>query len=72
MDISSESNIHRAAIEELGESFVSEARPLVIEVDGETLELKGSAEEQYKQWRELMRKIYASETGLEPVSTNTY
>lgn len=72
MDISSESNIHRAAIEELGESFVSEARPLVIEVEGETLELKGSAEAQYKQWRELMRKIYASETGLEPVSSGTY
>lgn len=72
MDISAESEIHRAAIEELGDSFVSEARPLVIEVDGETLELKGSAEEQYKQWRELMRKIYASETGLEPVSIRAY
>ena len=72
IDISSQSNIHRAAIEELGESFVSEAEPLVIDVEGETLELKGSAEEQYKQWRELMRKIYASETGLEPVSISTY
>lgn len=72
IDMSGESEIHRAAIEELGESFVSEARPLVIEVDGETLELKGSAEEQYKQWRELMRKIYASETGLKPVSIQTY
>jgi len=64
MDKRSEASIHRDSIEELGMSFSSEARPLVIEVDGKTVELTGSAEAQYDQWRVLMGQIYASETGL--------
>ncbi len=59
-----ESRINREVIEELGTSFSSEAEPLVIEVDGETLRLTGSAEQQYARWRGILRKIYARETGL--------
>jgi len=64
MDKRSEASIHRSSIEELGMSFSSEARPLVVEVEGKTVELTGSAEAQYEQWRILMGQIYASETGL--------
>ena len=61
-----ETAINKEVIEELGISFSSEAEPLVIEVDGETLRLAGSAEQQYSRWREILRKIYARETGLLP------
>ena len=71
MEINAQSVIHQEAIEELGDSFSSEAQPMVVEVEGETHELTGSAESQYEQWRDLMRKIYASETGLEPESGAT-
>jgi len=70
MDINAQSPMHQAAIEELGDSFSSEAKPLVVEVDGEVYELTGSAEVQYKQWRSLMREIYASETGLGAVDSS--
>jgi len=70
IDTNAQSTIHQGAIEELGESFSSEANPMVVEVDGEIHELTGSAEAQYEQWRDLMRKIYSSETGLGPVSTS--
>ena len=63
-DMDSETTIHREAIEELGESFASETKPLVVDVDGEVHELTGSAETQYTKWRALLRRIYASETGL--------
>jgi hypothetical protein len=63
-DKSSETEIHRDAIIELDESFSSEAGPMVVEVEGETHELTGSAEVQYAQWRALLKRIYASETGL--------
>jgi hypothetical protein len=63
-DKDSETAIHRDAIEELGASFASETRPLVVDVEGETHELTGSAEEQYTKWRALLKEIYASETGL--------
>ena len=64
MDKRSEAAIHRESIEELGTSFSSEARPLLVEVEGKTIELTGSAEALYEQWRVLMGQIYASETGL--------
>jgi len=70
MDINAQSPIHQAAIEELGESFSSEAQPMVVEVDGEVHKLTGSAEVQYQQWRALMREIYASETGLGTAGTS--
>ena len=63
-DMDSETDIHRDAIIELDESFSSEAKPLVVEVEGEVHELTGSAEVQYAQWRALLKRIYASETGF--------
>ena len=63
-DKDSETTIHRDAIEELGDSFSAETKPLVVEVEGETHELTGSAEVQYAKWRALLKQIYATETGL--------
>ena len=63
-DKSSETDIHRDAITELDESFSAEAQPMVVEVEGETHELTGSAEVQYTKWRALLKRIYTSETGL--------
>ena len=56
--------INKEVIEELGVSFTSEAKPLVVEVEGETVRLTGTAKEQYVQWREILKQIYARETGL--------
>ncbi|HFD81641.1 MAG TPA: hypothetical protein ENK05_14810 [Gammaproteobacteria bacterium] len=64
MDKASEATIHQDVIEELGASFASEAQPLVVEVEGKTYELTGSAEAQYEKWRGLLKRIYAAETGL--------
>ena len=59
-----ESKINQEAIEELGSSFSSEAEPLTIEVEGQTVRLTGSAEQQYATWRSMLKQIYAQETGL--------
>jgi hypothetical protein len=56
--------INKEVIEELGMSFSSEAEPLVVEVEGETFRLTGTAKEQYAKWREILKHIYARETGL--------
>jgi hypothetical protein len=63
-DRGAETDIHRDAIIELDKSFSAEARPLVVEVEGEVHELTGSAEAQYAQWRALLKRIYAAETGF--------
>ncbi len=65
-NISKEAEIHEAAIQELSESFSSEMKPVVMEFEGKQYELTGSAAEQFKQWRLLLRAIYYAETGFEP------
>jgi len=65
-NISKEAEIHEAAIRELSESFSGEMKPVVMEFEGRQYELTGSAEEQFQQWRDLLRKIYYAETGFEP------
>lgn len=61
-----EGEMNKEAIEELGVSFSSEAEPLTMEVEGQTVRLTGSAEQQYSKWRQIIREIYARETGLQP------
>ncbi len=68
-NVSKEAEIHEAAIQELGESFSSEMKPVVMEFEGKQYELTGSAEEQFNQWRALLRKIYFAETGFDPDPT---
>ena len=65
-NVSKEAEIHEAAIQELGESFSSEMKPVVMEFEGRQYELTGSAEEQFNQWRALLRTIYFTETGFKP------
>ena len=60
----SAANIHREEIKELSESFVAEAAPMVLQVQGETMRLTGTAEAQYESWRKLLRELYEAETGF--------
>lgn len=64
-DIGAESKIHAAAVRELGESFRTELEPMVVEVEGRTTELSGTAEQQFDKWRTLLRDIYRKETGID-------
>ena len=57
-------NIYRAEIGELSESFIAEAAPLTVRVEGETRRLTGTAEAQYEGWRKLLKEIYQLDTGF--------
>jgi hypothetical protein len=57
-------NIYRAEIGELSESFIAEAAPLTVRVEGESRRLTGTAEAQYEGWRKLLKDIYQIETGF--------
>jgi len=58
-----ESKLHRESLRELASSFDAEVAPLLVDVEGETLRLTGSVEAQYAEWRELLRRMLAEETG---------
>jgi hypothetical protein len=64
LDKRAETKVHTESLKQLGESFQSEVQPMVIDVEGRTLELKGSAEQQYAEWRQLLRELYEDETGM--------
>lgn len=59
-----QSEIHADALRELNTSFKADLAPKIIEVEGRTVTLSGSAEAQYENWRQLLRRIYIQETGL--------
>ena len=58
---SAEGAVHADALSELGESLNVEVAPQVIELEGKTAELTGDANEQFRQWRAFLRKLYAEE-----------
>jgi hypothetical protein len=63
-DKGAEVKMHSDSLKQLGESFQAEVQPMVVEVEGRTLQLKGTAEEQYHEWRRLLKELYENETGL--------
>ena len=69
-DMTSEIKIQGDSLKQLGDSFQAEVAPMVVDVEGRTLQLKGSAEEQYAEWRRLLKELYENETGL-PAATSS-
>jgi hypothetical protein len=63
-DKSAQTKMNREALKELAASFDSEAQELLFDVEGEVLRLKGSVETQYASWRQILRDLFAAETGI--------
>ncbi len=59
----SDAKVHAQALKELSDSFRSEVAPQVVDVEGRTLRLTGTAEEQYREWRKLLHQLYLEENG---------
>lgn len=64
LDRRKEAEIHEESLKELSQSLGSEITPHVLDIEGRTIELTGTADAQYAQWRRMLREIYAEETGL--------
>ncbi len=55
--------IHEAALKELGQSLDLEVAPQVVQVENQSRTLTGSVEDQYQQWHDILNEIYLSERG---------
>ncbi|PZN35187.1 MAG: hypothetical protein DIU71_00600 [Proteobacteria bacterium] len=64
-DKGAEVKMRAESVRQLGQSFQAEVQPMVVEVEGRTLQLQGTAEEQYREWRRLLKELYENETGLQ-------
>jgi hypothetical protein len=64
-----DARVHADALKELTQSFQAEVSPQVVEVEGHTLRLTGTAEDQYREWRKLLKQLYLEETGAAAVAS---
>ena len=61
-DKAAQADIHIEALQELGDSLEAEIEPHVIEMEDRTITLSGTVENQYDQWREILKEIYLLDT----------
>jgi hypothetical protein len=59
----SDAKTHAQELKELAESLQNEVAPQVVDVEGRTLKLTGTAQEQYGEWRKLLHEMYLEENG---------
>ncbi|MDZ7684902.1 MAG: hypothetical protein U5O39_07720 [Gammaproteobacteria bacterium] len=64
LDRRKEAEIHEESLREMSQSLGSEIAPFVLDIEGRTIELTGTADAQYEKWRRLLKEIYAEETGF--------
>jgi len=64
----SDAKVHAQQLKELSQTFQGEVAPQVVDIEGRTLRLTGTAEEQYREWRALLRQLYLEDTGGVPVT----
>ena len=61
LDRKREAEIHAQSLKELNQSLGSEITPHVLDIEGQTIELTGTADAQYARWREILKEIYDRE-----------
>lgn len=66
VDKGAQARIHAQALNELAESMGGDMRPHHITLRDQTFTLSGTVEEQYTQWRGLLKDIYVAENAGAP------
>ncbi len=60
--------VHKDAVREISESLNSEIVDNVISLEESTIVLRGNAEQQFGQWRDLLRDLHLTDTAAQPSS----
>jgi hypothetical protein len=67
-----EKRLHTETLEELSESFDDNIKPMVVEIQGTQHRLTGTADAQYDEWRDLLRRTFVTESGFVPEEVAIY
>jgi hypothetical protein len=62
------SKIHEQDLDELALGFNNEVAPTVMEASGTVFKLSGTLDAQYTEWRAILQRIFALESGFAPAS----
>lgn len=63
--------IQEQDLDELAQGFNNEVAPTIVETSGRVFRLSGTLESQYSEWRQILRQIFALESGL-PATDNNF
>jgi hypothetical protein len=66
LDQRAEAKMHAEALKEIAASLDAEIAPHTVTLEDRTVTLTGTVEQQYAQWRQILRDIYETETGMAP------
>ncbi len=55
--------IQREEMQTLAQGFDNEVAPTAMELEGRVVQLNGSLDQRYREWRDILRQIYQLETG---------
>lgn len=66
LDQRAEAKMHAEALKEIAASLDAEIAPHTVTLEDRTVTLTGTVEQQYAQWRQILREIYETETGMAP------
>jgi hypothetical protein len=58
-----DTDMRKVTLEELGRSLTTEVQPTVIEIEGQTVELKGTIEQKMMQWSAILEQLRENEMG---------
>jgi hypothetical protein len=58
-----EAKAHAESLKQQLASFSAEVTPQNVEVEGHVVELRGTAEQQFLEWRRMLKELYENETG---------
>ena len=64
--------MHSASLKELSTSFDDNVQPLIVKVQGTEHRLTGTVDAQFQQWRDLLKQLFMSETGIEANDLDVY
>ena len=64
IDKSRQTSIHVESLRELGRSLEADLAPQVVDIQDKTVRLTGSAEAQYRQWREILADMVVEQADL--------
>jgi len=59
-----EANIHSEALREMGASLETQLEPSIIDLQDRSVTLSGTVEDQYKEWRRILSRMFALDEGL--------
>ena len=68
LDQRAEAKMHAEALKEIAASLDAEIAPHTVTLEDRTVTLTGTVDQQYAQWRQILRDIYETETGTAPAA----